>query len=142
MATTTVSPEGSSLSLLSPSNNKNNLDVIRELVQGYQSASQLKFLLQKPFEADGSLSAHQHLAIVLRSFTHSLSLLTSSHHHDYFDVSHHQNLVVSGENVLPPPPDGGGSRWRSTPPAATKNRRGCYKRRLYNYVFSDLFHCI
>ncbi|XP_054799522.1 probable WRKY transcription factor 70 [Prosopis cineraria] len=112
---------------------KEKIDVIGELVQGYQSASQLKFLLQKPFQADASLSAHQHLAIVLRSFTHSLSLLTSSSS-DELHVA--QDLVVSGGNDPPPPPDycldgkspdARESRGRSGP--ATKSRRGCYKRR-------------
>ncbi|KAI9110726.1 hypothetical protein K1719_018164 [Acacia pycnantha] len=130
----TVSPESS---LLSPNNShNNNIDnVIGELLQGYQSASQLKFLLQKPFDSDGPLSAHQHLAIVLRSFTLSLSLLTSSSS----DIEVAQNLVPSGENEPPPPPppdyfldpkspDASESRGRSAA-LATKSRRGCYKRR-------------
>ncbi|XP_028778885.1 probable WRKY transcription factor 70 [Neltuma alba] len=122
----TVSQESS---LLSPK--KEKIDVIEGLVQGYQSASQLKFLLQKPFDADGTLSAHEHLAIVLRSFTHSLSLLTSSSS----DVEVAQNLVVSGENEPPAADncldrkssDASENRGRSAP--ATKSRRGCYKRR-------------
>ncbi|KAK4277714.1 hypothetical protein QN277_015668 [Acacia crassicarpa] len=127
----TVSPESS---LLSPNNSRNNNidNVIGELLQGYQSASELKFLLQKPFDCDGPLSAHQHLAIVLRSFTSSLSLLTSSSS----DIEVAQNLVVSSENEPPPPdyfldpksPDASESRGRSAAPA-TKSRRGCYKRR-------------
>lgn len=100
-----------------------------ELVQGHQSASRLRFLLHNPFGLDASLSSspHQLVAKILRSFTNSLSVLTSPHD------------VVSGENGSPAAEpscldrrsrDSSQSSKRLLPAApVTKNRRGCYKRR-------------
>lgn len=118
--------------------------VIRELVQGRDYATQLKFLLQKPIGPDGSVSAKELVANVLRSFTETLSVLTSSevaisgdHHRD--EVA--QNLVISGEDASQVASINDPSSEDSTESRkGSKDRRGSYKRRFFffSFSFSDL----
>ncbi|XP_061356062.1 probable WRKY transcription factor 70 [Gastrolobium bilobum] len=104
--------------------------LIRELLQGQEYATKLKLLLQEHVGADGSLSAKELVANVLRSFAETLSVMTCSE-----DEVADQNLVNSGEDgsqVAASTNDlrsevSTESRKRSFP--ATKDRRGSYKRR-------------
>lgn len=103
--------------------------VITELVQGQNYATQLNFLLHNPVPPQDSLSAKELVSNVLRSFSQSLSVLTSSESGDD-EVA--QNLLFSGEEVAassihPRSEDSSESRKRSLP--VTKDRRGSYKRR-------------
>lgn len=112
--------------------------VIRELVQGRDYATQLKFLLQKPIGPDGSVSAKELVANVLRSFTETLSVLTSSevaisgdHHRD--EVA--QNLVISGEDASQVASINDPSSEDSTESRkGSKDRRGSYKRRSFFFL--------
>lgn len=117
--------------------------VIRELVQGRDYATQLKFLLQKPIGPDGSVSAKELVANVLRSFTETLSVLTSSevaisgdHHRD--EVA--QNLVISGEDASQVESIDPRSEGSTESKKGSKDRRGSYKRRFFffSFSFSDL----
>ncbi|KAI4306968.1 hypothetical protein L6164_030203 [Bauhinia variegata] len=114
--------------------------VIRELVQGQESATQLKGLVQKQSGVDGSLSAEELVAKILRSFTESLSVLTAT------GVEVSQNFpAVSGENGSQKVGScndrgfeySGESRKRSSP-ETTKDRRGCYKRRRNAQVWTTV----
>ncbi|XP_061339206.1 probable WRKY transcription factor 70 [Gastrolobium bilobum] len=102
--------------------------IIRELLQGQKSATQLKVLLEKPFEDDGSFSSEELVTNILRSFTEALSIITSSSEPGCGGEVAHQNLLNSGENGTPfTSGDSGESRKRSSP--ARKVGRGCYQRR-------------
>ncbi|XP_061339213.1 probable WRKY transcription factor 70 [Gastrolobium bilobum] len=102
--------------------------IMKELLQGQKSATQLKVLLEKPFRNDGSLSSEELVATVLRSFTEALSIITSSSEPGGDGEVAHQNLLNSGENGSPlTSADSGESRKRSSP--ARKVGRGCYQRR-------------
>ncbi|KAG5031655.1 hypothetical protein AAZX31_06G135400 [Glycine max] len=109
--------------------------VIRELVQGRDYATQLKFLLQKPIGPDGSVSAKELVANVLRSFAETLSVLTSSSEdstsgHDHDDEVIAQNLVISGEDASQVASINDPSSEDSTESRkGSKDRRGSYKRR-------------
>ncbi|KAL2339487.1 hypothetical protein Fmac_007427 [Flemingia macrophylla] len=93
--------------------------VIRELVQGHDYASQLKFLLQNPVDPPAFLSAKELVSNVLRSFSQTLSVLNSPHEVAREDAS---QVVASG--IHPRSED---STERSLP--LPKERRGSYKRR-------------
>ncbi|KAK7372907.1 hypothetical protein VNO80_06297 [Phaseolus coccineus] len=56
---------------------KKKREIMKEIVKGKEAASQLKILLQKPSESEPSPSYHQLMAIVLKSFTQSLSIISS-----------------------------------------------------------------
>ena len=114
--------------------------VIKELVEGRDFATQLKFILHKPLEIthdhaspspSPSPSPHELASKIMRSFTETLSVLTSSC--ESGEVIH-RNLAVSHAASHCDDPrsddsdDSGESRKRPTP----KDRRGCYKRR---YIF-------
>lgn len=106
--------------------------IISELLEGHDSASQLKLLFQKPSGGDGPPSAQELVAKILRSFTESISVLTSS---EAGGGELGQNPAIYGYNGSPAVTSGndrrlddsGESRKRSPP--ASKDRRGCYKRR-------------
>lgn len=109
--------------------------IMRELVEGEACASELKLLFQKPFAHDDNTtpsSAQQLVAKIMRSFSQSISFLTSSGEFGQIPAISGQggsHLVASSGN---------GSRQdessqsikRSPPP---KDRRGCYKRRCPIY---------
>ncbi|KAJ1387528.1 WRKY domain [Sesbania bispinosa] len=108
--------------------------IIKELVQGQEYATQLKFLLQKPIDSDGSPSAKELVANVLRSFTETLSVMTTSSEAAGDEVAD-QNIADSGEdgtssNDIPlRSEDSTESRKRLLPSETNKDRRGSYKRR-------------
>ena len=112
--------------------------MIGELVEGRDFATQLKSILHKPLEIthdhaspSPSPSPHELASKIMRSFTETLSVLTSSC--ESGEVIH-RNLAVSDAASHCDDPrsddsdDSGESRKRPTP----KDRRGCYKRR---YIF-------
>ncbi|KAI9102087.1 hypothetical protein K1719_023597 [Acacia pycnantha] len=97
----------------------NKESIIRDLIEGKECASQLKLLFQNPSGPHATTpSAQQLVAKILRSFTQSISLLTSSE-------AGGEILAISCSDRRPD--ESGQSRKRSPPPA--KDRRGCYKRR-------------
>ncbi|KAK4273787.1 hypothetical protein QN277_017118 [Acacia crassicarpa] len=97
----------------------NRESIIKELVEGKECASQLKLLFQNPSGPNATTpSAQQLVAKILRSFTQSISVLTSSE-------AGGEILAISCNDGRPD--ESGESRKRSPPPA--KDRRGCYKRR-------------
>ncbi|GAV67788.1 WRKY domain-containing protein [Cephalotus follicularis] len=104
----------------------NREEVMEELVQGHNFASQLKNLLQKPFEQHGSLSADELVVKILRSFSHTLSILSSCESSEAFQnpaASYYDDSMCV--NDAPSFEDSGESRKRP----ASKERRGCYKRK-------------
>ena len=120
--------------------------IIRELLEGREFATQLKLILQKPVGVDESLLAVDLLEKILRSFTESISVLSSSEHGD---EAGHRNLAVTGENGSPVFASSDDRRseesnesWKRSSPQRppTKDRRGCYKRRWclipYIIIFS------
>ncbi|KAF7816565.1 putative WRKY transcription factor 70 [Senna tora] len=118
-------------SLISSQNNvslESNSILVSELLQGRDSASQLKLLLQNPSSPDGPHSAQHLLAKILRSFTQTISLLTSPQ-------AAAPNLAISAENGSPAGASGE-SRKKSSP--ATKDRRGCYKRRKTAHTWTHV----
>lgn len=113
--------------------------VIRELVQGRDYATQLKFLLQKPIGPDGSVSAKELVANVLRSFAETLSVLTSSSEdstsgHDHDDEVIAQNLVISGEDASQVESIDPRSEGSTESKKGSKDRRGSYKRRSFFFL--------
>lgn len=122
----------------------NKKRLIRELIQGQEYATELKFLLQKPIGSHGSFSSAEDLLTnVLRSFTDTLSLLTSSSDEAADEVG---QIVSSGENGSQVAANSSNdlrsqasteSRKRSL--TNTKDRRGSYKRRSSSFPFLDLY---
>lgn len=126
--------------------------VIRELVKGREHATQLKFLLQNL--NGGSLSAKEMAASVLRSFSVSLSVITSDSLSEeagsggggeVADQNHSEDgsLVMAAAAAAASsnigPEDSSESCGKRIFVQATKDRRGSYKRR---YMTLPLFHCI
>lgn len=125
--------------------------VIRELVKGREHATQLKFLLQNL--NGGSLSAKEMAASVLRSFSVSLSVITSDSLSEeagsggggeVADQNHSEDgsLVMAAAAAASSnigPEDSSESCGKRIFVQATKDRRGSYKRR---YMTLPLFHCI
>ncbi|XP_061339214.1 probable WRKY transcription factor 70 [Gastrolobium bilobum] len=113
--------------------------IMRELLQGQKSATQLKVLLEKPFEEDGSFSSEELVTNVLRSFTEALSIITSSSEPGGGGEVAHQNLLNSGEDGSPlTSGDSVESRKRSSP--ARKGGRGFYQRRKGAQTRTTLSH--
>ncbi|XP_022887114.1 probable WRKY transcription factor 70 [Olea europaea var. sylvestris] len=88
--------------------------LIRELVKGKEFTAQLQNLLNKPLKNNGSVSAEELAAKILRSFTETLSVLSS-------DETFQIDGGDSGSSVC--------SREIEKKPEKVKDRRGCYKRR-------------
>lgn len=103
---------------------KKNRMIMKELVKGQESATQLKVLLEKPFGSEGSLSCQELTANVLRSFTQAISIINSSS----ADEVAHRSLLNSGQNGSPVAVSGENR--------SQKGRRGRYNRRLYSYISS------
>ncbi|XP_028782270.1 probable WRKY transcription factor 70 isoform X2 [Neltuma alba] len=123
----------------------NKESIIRELLEGKECASQLKLLFQKPFGPDGTPPAEQLVSRILRSFTQSISDLTSS----VAGGEVGQISPISGQSGSPlgtsscngrRPDESGQSRKISSPPA--KDRRGCYKRRKTADTWTKISHTI
>ncbi|PIN24823.1 hypothetical protein CDL12_02441 [Handroanthus impetiginosus] len=88
-----------------------------ELVKGKEFATQLQNLLHKPVEEHGPLLAEELALQILRSFTETLSVLSSC------TGSSAQISAVDGGG------SGGGSACSGETKKKVKDRRGCYKRR-------------
>ncbi|KAI3470972.1 hypothetical protein Pfo_027635 [Paulownia fortunei] len=90
--------------------------VIVELVKGKEMATQLQTLLDKPVTDHGPVSVEDLALQILRSFTESLSVLSSS----AASTGSAQIAAVDGGSAC-----SGGSKKKP----GVKDRRGCYKRR-------------
>ncbi|XP_040995106.1 probable WRKY transcription factor 70 isoform X1 [Juglans microcarpa x Juglans regia] len=96
--------------------------VIKELVDGQDYATQLKSLLHRPTEDHESLSAEELVSKILRSFSETLSVLSSC---EQGEVSQSQAVSHADSHCdVRRSEDSGESRKR----LAAKDRRGCYKR--------------
>ncbi|KAJ1381691.1 hypothetical protein SESBI_44931, partial [Sesbania bispinosa] len=120
------------MDILCPESLSKRIVVAKKLAQGQEAATQLKFLLQNPFEADGSLSSEELVTNVLRSFTEALSIVTSSSSQPSADGADadQNNLLNSGENGSPVVAGDSNESGKKYSSLAKKGRRGCYKRRL------------
>ncbi|KAE9608774.1 hypothetical protein Lal_00020277 [Lupinus albus] len=131
-------------SILSPHESvlSNRKRVIRELLQGHDCATKLKFLLQNPNASNGSFSAKELLANVLRSFTQTISVLTASS----YDIEASDEVVNSGENgsqvganssndLRSEDSSEGRKRTLTT---TIKGRRGSYKRRRTQHTWTKV----
>ncbi|KAL0375465.1 UNVERIFIED_CONTAM: WRKY DNA-binding transcription factor 70 [Sesamum radiatum] len=89
--------------------------LIGELNRGREVADELRLMLRHT-DATLVLPAQGLVAQILDTFTHSLSILSSTPppHHSHH---HHHHLSLKSEDSA------------ETPPHPTKDRRGCYKRR-------------
>ncbi|KAK7301057.1 hypothetical protein RJT34_11913 [Clitoria ternatea] len=95
----------------SVSTNKKKRVIIKELVQGQEAATKLKLLLKNPFGSEGSLSSQELMANILRSFSETISIITSE---------------ISGQNGSPVA--GAGNASNETKKRSQKGGRGCYNR--------------
>jgi hypothetical protein len=105
--------------------------MVAELIQGHDFATQLKDLVRKPaaFNGDCSALAGELTEKVMDSFNKSLSFLSSNCDHHESALSHEANSFY--DDSSPSVDDwrsehSGDSRKRR---AASKDRRGCYKRK-------------
>ncbi|KAL2526847.1 putative WRKY transcription factor 70 [Abeliophyllum distichum] len=88
--------------------------LIGELVKGKKIAAQLQTLLHKPLKNNGSVSAEDLTAKILRSFTETLSVLSSNE----------TSQIYGGDTAV-----SACSEESENKPAGVKDLRGCYKRR-------------
>ncbi|KAI3458425.1 hypothetical protein Pfo_015088 [Paulownia fortunei] len=88
--------------------------VIVELVKGKEIATQLRTLLHKPVQDHGPVSAEELALQILRSFTETLSALSSCTESAQIAAVDCGGSASSGESKKKP---------------GVKDRRGCYKRR-------------
>ncbi|XVE90962.1 hypothetical protein DITRI_Ditri20bG0117800 [Diplodiscus trichospermus] len=100
----------------------NKKRVMQELVQGQEFATQLQILFSKPSEQGGRLVAKELVQKILRSFDETLSVLTSV---ESVEVSQATSTDDSPCCVDRRSEDSGESRKRP----ASKDKRGCYKRK-------------
>lgn len=106
----------------------------KELVKGKKFAHQLQFLLQKPFEEDGLVSAEDLVVKILRSFTQTLSVLGTTvttscdDDHEKYQQQQANSCNVNSDDYRRRSEDSGESKKR---PAAkdSVSKRGCYKRK-------------
>ncbi|OIV98075.1 hypothetical protein TanjilG_09568 [Lupinus angustifolius] len=126
----------------------NTKRVIRELLQGHECATKLRFLIQNPIGSDGStLSAEELLSNVERSFTQTISVLTSSDAEVFDEVGQIVNYGENGSHVGANScndlrsEDSTESKKRSLT-TTIKDRRGSYKRRFSSSfpLFDLLFY--
>ncbi|CAI9772156.1 unnamed protein product [Fraxinus pennsylvanica] len=94
--------------------------LIEELVKGKELAAQLQTLLNKPLRNNGSVSSEELASKILRSFTETLSVL-SSNETSQINCGDGEGRA-SGASAY-----SGDSHQKK--PARLKDRRGCYKRR-------------
>ncbi|KAE7996482.1 hypothetical protein FH972_001201 [Carpinus fangiana] len=108
--------------------------VIKELVEGQECATQLKTLLHKTMEHNGSFSAEELVSKILRSFTETLSVLSCTESGEV----NSQNLAVShaDSHCDDPRSDDSGESSRKRP--ASKDRRGCYRRRKTAHTWTTV----
>ncbi|KAL2549936.1 putative WRKY transcription factor 70 [Forsythia ovata] len=92
--------------------------LIGELVKGKKIAAQLQTLLHKPLKNNGSVSAEDLAVKILRSFTETLSVLSSNETSQIYGVD--GDGGDTGASAC--------SEESEKKPARVKDRRGCYKR--------------
>jgi hypothetical protein len=118
--------------------------MVAELLQGHDFATQLKNLVRKPaaFNGDCSVLAGELAEKVLGSFNQSLSFLSSNvsncDHHSAA-LSHEANSFYDDSSPSVDDQrseDSGHSRKRPAP--ASKDRRGCYKRKNNSETWSTV----
>lgn len=106
--------------------------MVKELVKGKKFAHQLRVLLQKPFEEHGLVSAEDLVEKILRSFTQTLSMLssgtTSCDDHEKNLQQQANSCNVNSDDHHRRSEDSGESKKR---PAVkdSVSKRGCYKRK-------------
>ncbi|XVF24310.1 hypothetical protein REPUB_Repub13aG0116800 [Reevesia pubescens] len=115
----TLSPWAETLS-------SNKKRVIQELVHGQECATQLQILFHKPCEQDGRLSSAEELVQkILRSFDDTLSVLSSVDSAEV--VSQNQPTCNDDSPCCDDRRSEDSSESRKRP--ASKDKRGCYKRK-------------
>ncbi|XVE86027.1 hypothetical protein DITRI_Ditri18aG0003300 [Diplodiscus trichospermus] len=101
---------------------RNKKRVIEELIHGLECATQLQVLFHKSSEGSSEpLSAKELVEKILRSFDETLSVLSSCNSAEFS-----QNQATSNGDSPCCDEDSGESMRK---PAATKDKRGCYKRK-------------
>ncbi|XP_030534614.1 probable WRKY transcription factor 70 [Rhodamnia argentea] len=118
----------------SSSTNSSKSRAIRELVDGRESAIRLKTLLCKPSGNNGSLSADELVVKILRSFTESLSALSSCEHSEVREDMSPQMVGFGSGCDDQGSEHSGESRKRP----GLKDGRGCYKRRKESETFTTI----
>ncbi|WJX40703.1 WRKY transcription factor [Trifolium repens] len=112
--------------------------LIKELIQGKEYATQLKFMLNNHVDSDGSVSVKELVSNVLRTFSQTISVMNSSEACNFDEVAQNHlvnnnnsgedgSLVAASCNDDVKSEDSSESKKRLLP--TTKDRRGSYKRR-------------
>ncbi|XP_045820094.1 probable WRKY transcription factor 70 [Trifolium pratense] len=107
--------------------------LIKELIQGKEYATQLKFMFENHVDSNGSASVKELVCNVLRTFSQTISVMTSSEACNFDEVAQNHNsgedgsLVAASCNDDVKSEDSSESKKRLLP--TTKDRRGSYKRR-------------
>ncbi|GAU46463.1 hypothetical protein TSUD_402300 [Trifolium subterraneum] len=111
--------------------------LIKELIQGKEYATQLKFMFENHVDhSNGSVSVKELVSNVLRTFSETISVMTSSEACNFDEVAQNHLVNNSGEegslvaascNDDVKSEDSSESKKRLLP--TTKDRRGSYKRR-------------
>ena len=97
---------------------------VEELVRGRYLTNQLRVVLRKPVEVNQPVSAEDLLAEILRSFTDTLSILSSGESDEV------ASQIPASAQLYSPGWDGRKSEGSGeSGKSSTKDRRGCYKRR-------------
>ncbi|XP_038721970.1 WRKY DNA-binding transcription factor 70-like [Tripterygium wilfordii] len=107
--------------------------LMKELVDGQESATQLLALLQKPSSENGSSqfsSVGEHLAKIMRSFTESLSLVMTMGSSNNCESDNNNPQLGSGSVCSRRFDEDCGERRKRRP--CLKDRRGCYKRKNHS----------
>jgi hypothetical protein len=115
--------------------------LIKELIQGKEYATQLKFMLNNHVDSDGSVSVKELVSNVLRIFSQTISVMNSSEACNFDEVAQNHlvnnnnsgedgSLVAASCNDDVKSEDSNESKKRLLP-TTTKDRRGSYKRRYY-----------
>ncbi|XP_050877081.1 probable WRKY transcription factor 70 isoform X1 [Lathyrus oleraceus] len=113
--------------------------LVKELLQGQEYATQLKFLLKNRvgLGSDGSASAKELVDSLLRSFSETISVMTSEACDFSVNNSEENGSLVSASwNDDMKSEDSSESKKRLLP--NTKDRRGSYKRRRKIHVYPKL----
>ncbi|PQQ03151.1 putative WRKY transcription factor 70 [Prunus yedoensis var. nudiflora] len=114
----------------------NHKRLIKELVEGKKTATELQMLLHKPFGDHGSASAEELVVKIMTSFTESLSVLAAEKKNPADGHEDHQSGAFGEVYQIKPEPShshcddrSSGDSGESRKGQGSKDRRGCYKRR-------------
>lgn len=114
----------------------NHKRLIKELVEGKKTATELQMLLQKPFGDHGSASAEELVVKIMTSFTESLFVLAAEKKNPGDGHEDHQSGAFGEVYQIKPEPShshcddrSSGDSGESRKGQGSKDRRGCYKRR-------------